>query len=277
MEQYGLTGNPLGHSVSPEIHRRLFALEGIDAAYSLFPIEPQAWDAHLPALLALRGFNVTLPYKERILPALTHLHESAAFYGAVNTVLRLPGGTHRGYNTDCDGFLQTMHSHDIPLTGTVCVLGAGGVGRMFALECARQGARVTLAVRESAVPRADALAREAQEKLGTQITVTNIAALDSGFDLLINATPVGMHPNTNACPVQESVVAACRAVFDCIYNPGETKLLSYAKQHAVKAAGGMDMLVWQAVAAHQYWHETTFEHTAITSIITDMTEVIANQ
>lgn len=275
MDAYGLTGFPLGHSVSPEIHRRIFALEAIPYTYEVHALSPEQFGSRLPDLFRLKGFNITLPHKERIIPYLDELHDSAAFYGSVNTVLRRENGTHIGFNTDCDGFLRTLESHEIAIAGSVCVLGAGGVGRMFALECLRRGARVAVAVRESGRERAARLAEEAEEKTGRPLRVLDIAALDEPFDLLINATPAGMYPHADACPVSPKAAARCKAVFDCIYNPRETQLLRTARQAGAKTAGGTDMLVWQAVAAHQYWHGTALPEATVQAMIPEIEAYVA--
>lgn len=275
MDAYGLTGYPLGHSASPEIHRRLFALEGIPHTYEIRQVSPEEFDACWPELAALRGFNVTLPHKERVIPYLDELHESAAFYQSVNTVLRREDGSHIGFNTDCDGFLRTLESHKIPIEGSVCVLGAGGVGRMFALECARRGAHVAVAIREQGHSRAAALAREVREKLGGDLRILDIGAVNEAFDLLINATPVGMYPHADGCPVAADAVSQCKAVFDCIYNPGETRLLKLAREAGARTAGGMDMLVWQAVAAHQYWHGGAIPEAPIRTMIPEIGAYVA--
>ncbi len=128
MGGYRLIGHPLGHSMSPQIHERLFALEGRTDSYSLFPFPPDKLETQVPILRGLEGFNITIPYKQAILPFLDSLDGSAALYGAVNTV-RVQDGRMTGYNTDCDGFLRTMQAHGFSLKTSVCVAGAGGVGR----------------------------------------------------------------------------------------------------------------------------------------------------
>ena len=105
MGGYRLIGHPLGHSMSPQIHERLFALEGRTDSYSLFPFPPDKLETQVPILRGLEGFNITIPYKQAILPFLDSLDGSAALYGAVNTV-RVQDGRMTGYNTDCDGFLD---------------------------------------------------------------------------------------------------------------------------------------------------------------------------
>jgi shikimate dehydrogenase len=147
-KQFALIGHPLGHSISPEIHERLFALSGVDASYRLLPVPPQKLPGRLPELASLDGFNVTIPHKETLAAAVASLGESAARYRSVNTVSPTPEGL-RGYNTDCDGFLRSLASQRIEIGKNVCVLGAGGVGRMFATECVLHGADLTLAVRKA--------------------------------------------------------------------------------------------------------------------------------
>ncbi|MEM1485211.1 shikimate dehydrogenase [Oscillospiraceae bacterium PP1C4] len=269
MEQYRLIGYPLGHSLSPQIHQKLFELEGCPACYELFSFASDQLEAHISALKQLNGFNVTIPYKRMIMPFLDELEESAQLYGAVNTVHNL-NGRYIGYNTDCDGFLHTMLSHGISLDTRVCILGAGGVGRMFAIECARQGAEVVLAVRSGSLEKAQALAAEILVKTGMTVTVQDTESLDGSFGLVINATPVGMSPNIDASPVSSSFLENVDAVFDCIYNPAETLLLRDARRLGKQTAGGMDMLVWQAAAAHEIWNGSKFDGDDITKIIEQM-------
>ena len=273
MKRYAMIGQPLGQSLSPEIHRRLFALEGIDADYALLDIPPEELAARIPALRELCAFNVTIPHKQAIMPLLDRLGENARLYGAVNAVQSADGRL-IGDNTDCGGFLRAMEAHGVAIEGEVCVLGAGGVGRMFAVECARQCARVTVAVRESGREKASALAREIREKLGAEIAVRDIAAPGGRYSLLINGTPAGMYPNVSACPVEESFLDGADTVFDCIYNPSETLLLRRARERGKKAVGGMDMLVWQAAIAHESWHGTRFSGRAVGRIVEEMTDYL---
>ncbi|MBE6905483.1 MAG: shikimate dehydrogenase [Ruminococcaceae bacterium] len=274
MQQYELIGYPLGHSLSPEIHRALFALDGIEADYRLDSFPPGELDAHLPDLKRLAGFNVTIPYKQAVIPALEELAGGALLYGSVNTI-SCRDGILIGYNTDCTGFLRTMSAHHFSLKTSVCVLGAGGVGRMFAIESARQGAQVTVAVRKSGREKADGLAREIREKLGCEITVCDIDRPGGPYGLVINATPVGMSPNTEVSPVTAAIFSGTDAVFDCIYNPAETRLLKEARLAGCRVAGGMDMLVWQAAAAHEIWNGSHYEDAQMAGIIAQMNEILA--
>ena len=123
MKRFALIGYPLGHTMSPPIHKKLFALSGVKGSYEAVAIEPERFEEALPKLMQLDGFNITIPYKQKIIPHCKKLHETAARYGAVNV---LDCRTGIGYNTDCVGFLQSLQG--IGLEGEVLICGAGGVG-----------------------------------------------------------------------------------------------------------------------------------------------------
>lgn len=275
MRMFAILGHPLGHTMSPPIHKRLFELSGSAAVqYRVFDIAPEELPARRAELLALDGFNVTIPHKVALLDWMDELDETAQRYGALNVVANR-GGRHIGYNTDCYGFLKTVEMLGAPLSAghTVCVLGAGGVGRMFAIESALSGARVLLAVRESGRAQAQCVQKDIAALCpAAEVSVAELSTLGEGFvcDLLINATPVGMYPSCDASPVPEAALAGCAFVFDCVYNPTETLLLRQAHAAGCRAAGGMAMLVWQAVRAHELWDNAVYKPQAITALIAEM-------
>ena len=137
MEQYTLIGQPLGHSMSPFIHERLFSMAGREASYTLTDIAPEHLEGKEPYLRSLQGFNITIPHKMAIIPIVDELDESAKRYNSVNCVAN-QNGKLIGYNTDCDGF--TMSVKEYPMDGKVLLIGCGGVGRMIATEALRHGA-----------------------------------------------------------------------------------------------------------------------------------------
>lgn len=266
MEQFGLLGHPLGHTMSPAIHKALFSLSGKTAGYTVIDLPPEELRRTRESLFSLDGFNITIPYKQEMIPYLKDLGESARRYGAVNVV---DCKTRTGHNTDVVGFLKTMENGGINLKGmNVCVVGAGGAAGMFAVESARRGARVTIAARRPEAARE--LAELVRLQSGAPAAVTAPGDIRGRFDLLINGTPVGMYPHTQACPVSPEVVEGCRAVFDCVYNPGETALLRTAKGLGKQALGGMDMLVWQAAAAHEIWYGARFSSRQAAPLIQEM-------
>ena len=267
MKLFGLTGYPLGHSLSPVIHKELMKIREIQGAYSLYEVSPQELGEKIPVLKKdLCGFNVTIPHKVDIIPFLDELDEKAALFGAVNTV-SLNGETAKGYNTDCVGFLRALDAAGIELGGKVLLCGAGGVARMFAFEAALAGSDLTIAARDADISAAEKIKNEISEKLGKNCSVINLRDVKDGYDLIINGTPVGMFPNTNACVLDKGVVEKSSAVFDAIYNPRETLLLKYAKEAGLKYSNGLSMLVLQAAAAQEIWNGVEFSNTDINGVI----------
>ncbi|MBC8570235.1 shikimate dehydrogenase [Oscillospiraceae bacterium NSJ-54] len=269
---FALIGYPLGHTMSPPIHAALFALAGQTGDYQVMEIPPEALSGRVGALRALTGFNVTIPHKLEIIPHLDALSDSARRFGAVNTVRC--GEQMVGYNTDVDGFLRSLREAGVETRDQrVLILGAGGAGRMMAIELALRGCDVVLAVRLGGVPRAEgvladirALSPHARARLVLMDEVLPLMEREGAFDLMCNATPVGMFPKVEAMPATEEMMAGCRQVFDAIYNPGETRLLACARRLSKKAVGGMSMLVWQAVAAHEIWDGSSYDPADIAAL-----------
>ena len=266
MDRFCLTGYPLGHSVSPFIHKRLFEMSGTAAEYELKETAPEALEDEFASLKKYRGFNVTIPHKQSIIPLLDALSEKARLCGAVNTV-DVRGGVCTGYNTDCTGFLRALELADIRLGGKVLICGSGGVASMFAVEAALAGAQVTLAVRESGAATAKAIRSRLESRLSQSCEIVLSDGVKGSYDLLINGTPSGMFPDTDASVLPMERVQGCGAVFDAVYNPRETKLLSYAKKAGIKYSNGLSMLVLQAAAAQEIWTGARFTQEQIKQLI----------
>ncbi len=274
MKQFAILGYPLVHTLSPQLHQLLAAQWGEELEYTIREVPPQDWDASLPGLLALDGFNITIPYKLRIMEQMDRLDATAQRHGAMNVAVREADGSFTGYNTDCIGFTRCLEEKGIPLAGSVCVLGCGGAGRMFATEAAGHGCPVTIAVRPT--EKAQAEARQVAEHIRAlcpqvPVTVTTLDALRGGFDLVVNATPVGMFPHTQESPVAPQALAGTKYLFDCIYNPAETRLMQLAREAGcLRVAGGMKMLVWQAAAAQELWYRRKFTPQQVAQVIRQM-------
>ena len=271
--KYALIGDKLGHTLSPPIHKRLFELRGREFSYELLEIDPAELDGKKAQLRELSGYNVTIPHKPAIIAQLDKLDESAKRYGAVNCV-DTKDGVSVGYNTDCDGFLRSVKNSGGKLSGNTLLLGAGGVGRMMAIETALAGGRLTMAVLEDFKPQAEKVKADILEKVsGADVRIVTFDAIpDEHFDTLINATPVGMYPKCDACAVGDEVIAKADFVFDAIYNPKETLLIQKAKALGKTAVGGMAMLVWQAVSAHEIWDGDSYADDEVQAIIDEMYE-----
>ena len=266
MEKFALTGFPLGHSMSPVIHRELFKINGFDASYELREISPDSFSQGIEVLKNFKGFNVTIPHKTAIIPFLDKLSERAELFGAVNTV-DSKNGILTGYNTDCFGFLRALEMAGIELKGNVLLCGSGGVSRMFAFESVIAGAKLTIAVRDADVDAANQIKKEVADKLNKTVDVITLDEVSGEYDVLINGTPVGMFPNVDACVLPKEKVQSCKAVFDAIYNPMETLLLKYAKECGAKYSNGLPMLVWQAAVAQEIWLGVKFTMEQVKSVI----------
>lgn len=275
MEKYALLGYPLGHTMSPPIHKRLFELEGKDAEYEVCEIPPEQLPEKEGYLNSLCGYNVTIPYKVDIIKYLDGLDDTAKRYNSVNCVAN-KNGRNTGYNTDCSGFLRSLEAGGASLGGKVLQIGCGGVGRMMAIEAALHGADLTIVALPEFVPGAEAAAEDARKLApGAKIKVITHDKISGEFDLLMNASPVGMYPKVDDCPVTEDVIKSCKCVFDVIYNPNTTKLMELAQKNGIKAIGGMAMLVWQAVVAHEIWSGARYRDEDIEVIIEDMKKELA--
>jgi shikimate dehydrogenase len=158
------------------------------------------------------------------------------------------------------------------LDGNVLLLGAGGVGRMMAIEACLAGGRLTMAVLESFMEQTQKVREDILALVpSAQVRIVSIGNIpDEHFDTLINATPVGMYPKCDACAVTDEVIANADFVFDAIYNPKETLLIQKAKAMGKKAVGGMAMLVWQAVSAHEIWDGDSYTDEQVQAIIDEM-------
>lgn len=266
MKNLGLMGYPLGHSMSPVIHKELLKLNGIEGNYRLTEINPDNFEKELEKVKDLDGFNVTIPHKINIIPYLDELSDRAKLFGAVNTV-EIKDGKKTGHNTDCEGFLRAMKMAEIDLAGKVLVCGSGGVSRMFAFETVLAGAVLTLAVRAADLQAAGEIQKEIKDKLSKDIRVITLDEVDGEYDVLVNGTPLGMYPNVEACVLPKEKVQKCRAVFDAVYNPLETTLIKYAKECAAKYSNGLPMLVWQAAVAQEIWFGVEFSMEQIKDII----------
>lgn len=221
MAEYGLVGQSLGHSFSPQLHR---ALGGYD--YELFSVAPQALGSFLQTT-GCRGLNVTIPYKKAVLPYCAALSPIAQRLGSVNTLVRRADGWY-GDNTDYPAFCETLRAFPVPGAHAL-VLGSGGAGVMAAQ-----------ALRDLGAARVDIVSRSGE---------INYVNLDRHASLIVNATPVGMFPGCGQAAIDLREFPDCRGVIDLIYNPLRTKLLLDAESLGIPCTNGLAMLTAQARAA----------------------------
>lgn len=259
-KKYAVIGHPIGHTMSPFIHTKLFELAGVDAVYTKLDVAPESLGYEYDHILSkLSGYNITIPHKQSIIQYLDEIDEKANMYGSVNTVSNRDY-TSKGYTTDPDGFLKALDAAKIGLAGRVVILGCGGVARTMAYEVVLKNIPLLFAVRAEDVEIAKALCEEIKGTvIGSQPSYCLISELEGDIDVLINATPIGMFPKVENQPVSDEIIAKCKNVFDAVYNPLETVLIQKAKANGSTAVGGMSMLVWQAVVSHEIWDGSVYD------------------
>ena len=253
--RFAVLGQSLPHTWSPYIHNSLFDAAGLDAVYLPVTVPPERLGSVTDVFRScFSGFNVTIPYKEKILPFLDDVDEAARVCGAVNTV-EIRNGRMIGHITDGLGMLRAIEEKGVEThQADVLILGGGGAARVAGYAFLSRGGRVTFAVRDAQKGNAlvHALAQTQQDGL-RRLSVRPLADCAEAHDILLNCTPVGMYPHVDACPVSADAIARCRAVFDAVYNPRETRLLALARQNGLPAIEGLGMLFYQAVEAQKFW------------------------
>ncbi|MBO5852287.1 MAG: shikimate dehydrogenase [Clostridia bacterium] len=266
-KKYRVIGYPIGHSMSPFIHKELFSLKGFSADYEKQEIAPDMLREEFESTLKnLDGFNVTIPHKVSIIKYLDRLDGSAAEYGAVNVVAN-ENGEYVGYNTDAYGFLEGLKFSKIALSGKVLVYGFGGAARTIITECIKAGCEVTIGTAPDFLEQGTKTVQELSEKLGADIKIILGEDIKEKYTLLVNATPVGMYPKVNAMPLKAEQIDLFDAVYDIVYNPEETLLLKTAKEKGKICGGGLSMLVTQAAKAHEYFYGAEFSNEEIEATI----------
>lgn len=249
-EVYAVIGDPVGHSLSPAVHNAAFRHLGLNKVYVPIQVPGGRLAESLKALewLDIKGLSVTIPHKEAIIPLLTGAEGAVERVGACNTV-EINGDQKIGHNTDYRAAMESLEmalggvpgeGEPSPLLGKqVLILGAGGVARTIAFGLSRRGAGVILCNRTD--ERATNLAQEVGGR-----TVTWPMRASTHPDILINCTPVGMHPNVDDTPMPPAGFHPGMLVFDTIYTPENTMFLKLARERECKTISGVDMFVHQA-------------------------------
>ena len=253
--EYGLIGEKLGHSFSKIIHEKL-----ADYTYELCPLAKDELDAFMTAK-QFKAINVTIPYKQDVIPYCDVLDDSAKRIGVVNTIVNRDGKLF-GYNTDFAGFLYNLNAHGITLKDKkVMICGSGGTCKTVTAVAEYMGAKEILVVSRS--------------KKENAVTYEEcIRHKDVG--VVVNASPKGMYPDNGESPLDLSNFPNCKAVVDVIYNPLKTRLLQQAEQLGMKAVNGLEMLVAQAKFAVEHFLSTEIENDKIDQITLELLKQLTN-
>lgn len=246
MEKYGLLGYPLGHSFSRNFFNEKFANEGIDAEYVNFEI-PTIDD--IMEIIAenknLKGLNVTIPYKEKVIPYLDEMSAEARAIGAVNVVKVIRANNEvklKGFNSDVIGFTRSIEPLLESHHKKALVLGTGGASKAIKHGLKQLGIEYTMVSR--------------REVDGT-IQYKNITPeVLQEYTVIVNCTPSGMYPHVNECPeLPYEAMSSKHLLYDLVYNPDETLFMKMGAKYGAKTKNGLEMLLLQAYASWEFWHE----------------------
>jgi shikimate dehydrogenase len=244
-ELYGVIGNPIRHSLSPIIHNGVFQRMGLNAVYLAFEVNNLKEAVNGMRELGLRGISVTLPFKTQILPYLDNIVDVARKIGAVNTISN-EGGKMIGHNTDWHGALESLEEK-VDLRGKkVLLLGAGGTARAIGFGLKEKGSQVIISNRS--LDKANELAKD----LGF-VCKPWLSLNESEFDVIINATSVGMFPHNTENPLPKKLLREGTVVMDTVYEPLETRLLREAEEQGCVIINGLEMLARQGAAQIEIW------------------------
>ena len=258
---YGIIGEKLGHTYSPEIHKKILEAINIKGQFGVFQVRKDLLIDVVPGLKALgyNGVTVTIPYKVDIMKYLDEISIEAKNIGAIN-VVDIKNEKAIGYNTDYYGFGMTLKHFDIDIQGEeAIILGTGGASRAVVQYLVDNGIKNIIFVSRNI--------EEARKKY-SKYEIISYKELDTIKEskLVVNCTPVGMYPKNEFTPMDKKYLKKFKAVVDIIYNPLETLFLKEAKEQGLKSVNGMYMLVAQAVRAQEIWNDIEIPYEVVDKI-----------
>jgi len=254
---YGVLGFPAKHSLSPLMHNAAFHALNINAEYKIFEIEPQSLENFILSLpqQGISGLNVTVPYKEKVIPFLAKISEEARLIAAVNTI-KVADNKLEGFNTDGEGFLKQL-TEDLrfnPEGKTIAIIGAGGVSKAVSIYLSKKNPQ-RISIYDIDGVKLLGLVNHLKQNFNN-IEFNPVSSIDKlnigNSDLLVNASPMGMK-ESDPCFVNEESLHKNLLVYDLIYTPQETKLLGLAKRAGAETSNGLGMLLYQGMIAFEIW------------------------
>lgn len=265
---YAIIGDPIDHSLSPSIHNAAFKELGMDCTYIAFRVPRGELQEGVESLrkINVSGFNVTIPHKIEMMKYLDDSSEECRAIGATNTVSNEEGRL-IGHNTDMSGFMEPIKRRSIAVKNeTVLLVGAGGAARAIVAGFAKEGAtKITIANRTAEKSRGLV---EFASKLGmsaSAVTLQEAGRVASQHRFIVNATSVGL--KNEPSPISTEGINSENIVYDIIYMPMNTDLISEAKKKSATIIYGYEMLLWQAAAAFEIWHKVKAPHEAMKRVL----------
>ncbi|MDV7764485.1 shikimate dehydrogenase [Peribacillus sp. CSMR9] len=270
---YGVMGDPIAHSMSPDIHNDAFEKENIEAVYHHFHVTKEGLNDAVKGMKALgiEGFNITIPHKTSIIPFLDEVDELALAIGAVNTVVN-KNGRFIGYNTDGKGFFKSLCdeiSGDIKAKKTL-VIGAGGAARAIYFTLVKEGVKQVDIANRTKERAAQLVSDCPYDKVSKALSIIEAEESLSQYDLIIQTTSSGMSPELDHSPLKVDQLKTGAIVCDIIYNPLQTKLLLEAREKGAETQNGLGMFINQAALAFEIW-------TGVMPDTARMTEIVLNK
>ena len=240
MKHFAVIGDPVAHSLSPNLHKEVYRQLGLDASFEKTHVIPDNLHSFMN-LNELDGFNVTIPHKQSVIPFLDELDESAQTIGAVNCIKN-----GKGFNTDWIGFLKALEINGLDLKGKDCViLGAGGAARAIAFGLIQAHVN-SISINN----RTQNTAKQLLDWIHSFFPNNDPSEIP---DVIINCTPLGMWPETESTPMTLNEIKPNLILVDTIYNPIETQWLKLGKEKGAKTIGGLDMFIAQGLASAEIW------------------------
>ena len=278
-ELLGVFGYPVSHSKSPVMHNALFKELNINAVYVALSPAPEALKNALAGFKALhfRGANITIPYKEKVIPFLDKLSPISEFTGSVNT-LYYENGKLCGTTTDPYGALKNLETVCSSLKNKkIAILGNGGAAKAISFALLEKQTELTIVSRNQ--EKGNALASKLKNIFESEIQVLSFEKFNATpFDIILNTTPVGMHPDIFANPLPNAKFHASQIVYDIIYTPKETALLKQAKAQGATILNGEGMLVYQGLSSFKLWFREETKNLSDEYLATIMkTSLLRNQ
>lgn len=256
-DQLYVIGHPIAHSKSPKIHGRWIENFSLNANYDVMDIKPELLERRIGEFknMGVKGFNVTIPHKQAIMPFLDDLDDTAKSIGAVNTVVLNQDGHYIGYNTDAYGFIENLRQQDAswsPDSGPVAIYGAGGAAFAAVYALHKEGCTDIRIINRTS-KRAD----ELQKQLGVEVTFVPLDNQEDAIKdatLIVNTTPCGME-GYPPLPCPMDALRDNALIYDIVYIPLLTPFLQGAQQRGLKTITGIGMLIYQAQAAFELWYD----------------------